>query len=206
MANAKHSKEKYEQIALKLRGRKRSQETKDKISKALMGHKFSEETLNKMRKPRSEEARNNMSKSMKGRIPWNKGRTGVYSKDTIEKLRKANLGKSISFETKKKLRASMIKFFQLQNPNYEPPSYLEGEVRRNNESIRRERLSKNGGSHTKLQWKHLKSAYEFRCIICKRQEPEIKLTKDHIIAVRHGGSDNIENIQPLCQSCNSKKR
>ena len=65
MANAKHTKEKYAQIADKLRGQKRTQETKDKMSKALMGHKHSQETLDKMRKPRSDKARANISKASK---------------------------------------------------------------------------------------------------------------------------------------------
>jgi len=38
-----------------------------------------------------------------GRIPWNKGKTGIYSDETINKLRIANIGKTLSDETKLKI-------------------------------------------------------------------------------------------------------
>ena len=37
-------------------------------------------------KKTSKEIGKKMSKVMKGKIPWNKGRTGVYSKETLEKM------------------------------------------------------------------------------------------------------------------------
>lgn len=69
---------------------------------------------------------------------------------------------------------------------------------------KRNRLPKIG-KHSFLEWELLKAQYNWVCPDCKKQEPKIKLSIDHIIPLSKGGSDNIENIQPLCRGCNSKK-
>jgi len=58
------------------------------------------------------------------------------------------------------------------------------------------------GSHTEKEWEELKEKYNFKCVICGESND---LTKDHIQPLSKGGSNYIDNIQPLCRSCNSKK-
>lgn len=60
-------------------------------------------------------------------------------------------------------------------------------------------------THTEEEWQKLKVFYSFTCLSCGKHEPEIKLTRDHVIPLTQGGTDSIDNIQPLCARCNSKK-
>lgn len=65
--------------------------------------------------------------------------------------------------------------------------------------------AKSSGKHTGAQWTELKILYNNKCVCCGISEKVKKLTKDHIVPFSLGGSDNIENIQPLCNACNVKK-
>lgn len=67
---------------------------------------------------------------------------------------------------------------------------------------RRARKKGVGGSFTQGEWEDLKKKYGNACPSCKQQ---VKLEIDHIIPISKGGSNNIENIQPLCRKCNAKK-
>jgi len=67
---------------------------------------------------------------------------------------------------------------------------------------RRARKAEAQGSHTVEQWLEIRAFYG-RCLACGRTD--VELTEDHIIPISCGGSNDIGNIQPLCQSCNSVK-
>jgi 5-methylcytosine-specific restriction endonuclease McrA len=70
---------------------------------------------------------------------------------------------------------------------------------------RRARKRQAEGSHTIEEWEALKALCDYACLCCGKREPEITLTRDHVISLEKGGSDWITNIQPLCARCNSKK-
>lgn len=55
------------------------------------------------------------------------------------------------------------------------------------------------------QWEEIKKSQDYCCAYCGKPEPEIELTRDHIIPVTKGGGLTKDNVQGLCKSCNSKK-
>lgn len=55
------------------------------------------------------------------------------------------------------------------------------------------------------RWEAMKTNYNFTCPCCGRSEPEIKLTKDHVVPFALGGAKGYKNLQPLCVECNHIK-
>lgn len=147
------------------------------------------------------------NKGKKGHSPWSKGLTKEIDKRLVKmgelsskrnKGNKYGVGKhwKLSEETKKKMRGNKNNW-QGGITTYERKLFLNG---------RRRVLKLSAeGSHTFEEWEKLKKQCSYICLSCKKQESEIKLTEDHIVPLSKGGSDYIENIQPLCRSCNCKK-
>jgi 5-methylcytosine-specific restriction endonuclease McrA len=59
-----------------------------------------------------------------------------------------------------------------------------------------------GDHYTILQFRDLCNRAGNVCLRCGEKK---KLTADHVIPLSKGGPDSIDNIQPLCISCNDKK-
>lgn len=146
----------------------------------------------------------------KGIVPYNKGKKGLQTNPLK--------GKKMPNEWKAKLRKpkSVVQPFTEERKQRismglkgkyvgEKSSRWKGgkAVRKNN--IRQERLRNAEGLHTIGDWELLKKQYGYICPSCKKPEPEIKLTEDHIVPLSKGGSNYIENIQPLCIKCNTHK-
>ena len=77
----------------------------------------------------------------------------------------------------------------------------------NVQKARRRRARKMGadGQHTRSDFLYLVETYQNRCLACLEIFPTSKLTEDHVVPLSRGGSDWIENIQPLCLPCNARK-
>lgn len=81
-------------------------------------------------------------------------------------------------------------------------------MRRNREKVnaqtqrQRARRRASEGSYSTAEWDALRAQYQHRCLACGEQR---LLTPDHIVPISKGGTSYIENIQPLCLSCNHRK-
>lgn len=73
------------------------------------------------------------------------------------------------------------------------------------ENRRRAAKNKTEVHYTLQEWEAMKARFDYMCLCCKKQEPEIKLNLDHIIPLSRGGDNSLSNIQPLCRSCNARK-
>ena len=121
---------------------------------------------------------------MKGKIPWNKGKTGVMPPKT------------------EKWHIAMKKRSGQNNSFYKHGLSGTLEYQASLANKRRARIRKSGGYFTAKEFLKLKNKYDNVCLACKKK---IQLVADHVIPLSCGGLNTIKNIQPLCRMCNSKK-
>lgn len=78
-------------------------------------------------------------------------------------------------------------------------------LRREAADRRQQRLdaARSLGTHSVDEWRRMLRAAGGDCPRCGEQN--VRLQKDHIVPLYAGGSDRIDNIQPICGPCNSSK-
>jgi 5-methylcytosine-specific restriction endonuclease McrA len=153
--------------------------------------------------------------------------TGVYertkpvSKETREKIRQIHLGTKRNEKQKENIRQGILKSYadgrKLSSSCFpcgeKHPNWKGGLIynkkyinwQKSNNTRRKRFLNKQGLGHTFQEWEDLKEKYNYTCPCCKKSEPEIKLTIDHILPLIKMGTNEISNIQPLCGKCNRSK-
>jgi 5-methylcytosine-specific restriction endonuclease McrA len=96
---------------------------------------------------------------------------------------KTEKGKEINRIAKKKYSKTEKGMFKIKELKY---------IRRN----------KDAGVLDLQSWKEKLNKLGKKCLRCNATE---KITIDHIIPLTKGGTNHIDNLQPLCWSCNSSK-
>lgn len=72
---------------------------------------------------------------------------------------------------------------------------------RKNAKAKRRTLEKSGKISLE-QWSEILAKNNHQCVKCKTDK---RIEMDHIIPLSKGGAHSVENIQPLCRSCNASK-
>lgn len=72
-----------------------------------------------------------------------------------------------------------------------------------NSKLRAKKYRLETGSFTKDEWELILYIYGYKCVACGSNK---NIEADHVVPLYEGGTNHIENIQPLCSTCNRKKR
>lgn len=121
-------------------------------------------------------------------------------------MSQAQKGRKTSEKTKDLLRAAVERRKRAGAKVNQYGAYkggLENKLRLNLQRISKKKHA--DGSYTTKEWQELKEKSGNKCVFCHRAEADVTLSADHIVPLTKGGTNFIENIQPLCRSCNSKK-
>lgn len=121
-----------------------------------------------------------------------------YNRYHNKKHRENNLEEYRAKERKKKAKLKYKNKRKLRDKN-NPGNWRASYYKR----VAREKNAE--GEFSQQEWEDILELYDHTCLCCKRKEPEIYLTVDHVIPLSRGGSNYISNIQPLCIECNKSK-
>lgn len=113
----------------------------------------------------------------------------AYQKANPDKVK---VWREINYERHKEKRVATATRWRINNP---------GRAKVNHH---RSRIAWRGDDHVTVeQWNAVLEKYGGKCLRCGTTE---KIVIDHVVPLSMGGLNEVHNIQPLCKSCNLKKR
>lgn len=195
----------------KERGRKWYQQNKDKAK--VNSRRWQQDNPDKVKEHGRQWRQRNPGSSKKGVLKWRQNpdnrkkeseRNQQYYRDNTDKARvwrrrwaRQNPDKIHEYQ-QQRVRDRDRERIQRKQWRWQHPDRERAQQNR-----RRTRETIAGGAFTAAEWKALVEHYDNKCLCCGRND--VHLTVDHIVPVSKGGTSNIENLQPLCHSCNSRK-
>ncbi|CAI3520069.1 hypothetical protein CIRMBP1292_01882 [Enterococcus cecorum] len=150
----------------------------------------------------SKESRLKMSKSHLGKAPWNKGKTGIYSKEAIEKMSEAKKGIPLSEEHKKHILESQ------KGENH--PRYGKKHTERTKQLIREKAVGRTATEETKRKMSESQkrrfkanpkdASYSYKKVICINTGVVYKSVKEA------ADSCGLKNPCSISAVCNGKRK
>jgi 5-methylcytosine-specific restriction endonuclease McrA len=124
----------------------------------------------------------------------NRKKENARQKKYYEANREKEIKRCSEYKSKHRLETNILHRKWMDNNPYKNAEYG---------NRRRTTIKKNGGDFTSLEWSALCDKYNNACLCCGATDK--KLVVDHVLPISLGGRNSIDNLQPLCTSCNARK-
>lgn len=131
------------------------------------------------------------------------GKCKECHKENIRKNRELNKAHYLEYD-KQRYKEQGHRYVNVEPQEYQRKWRAENRDKvRQHKHKRRILIEQSGAHYTAEEFLELCETFDNVCLCCGADDKP--LTVDHVVPVSRGGSNNIENIQPLCRSCNSSK-
>ena len=155
-------------------------------------------------KAHPEERKATNAKYRKAHLERVRTNTTAWRKAYPEKIKASRAAYYKTHLKQTKVRQMLWKKANRDHVNGYARTWSKANLEKRSTCNQRRRALKRGapGSHTTEQWLALIIEYDHKCAYCRDAK---SLTRDHVIPLSCGGSNDISNIVPACRSCNSSK-
>lgn len=170
----------------------------NKIKELILGKNYREKNREEINRKHRERKAANKDKIRKY-LEANKERLKEYRKEYHSRPEVKERHKKRVYEWREK-NPDKVREIQRKRRKKYPEKYRAYSNIGSKNYINRKRGAE--GRYTLKEWNQLCEMYGNVCLCCKQPK---KLEADHVIPISKGGSNTIDNIQPLCRTCNAKK-